>query len=171
MEYFCDFEFNSFQGRPISLGLVREDGASLYLLYPKLFKYDPWVDRHVLPHLHSVPDDVQTHLACSSSSIVSTKFPTVASYLEQFFAGDSHPHVITDWPDDIKYFTEELIVGPGKMIDIPHISFEVMRVDAWPNTIPGAVQHNAYWDAVALKEKVASIRRTHNESRHRSSPG
>jgi hypothetical protein len=170
VNYYCDFEFNGFQGRPISLGLVREDGESLYLLYPKLFKYTKWVDENVLPHLHSTPDDVAIYLTCSSASIVSTKYPPVATFLEQFFAGDPNPHVITDWPDDIKYLTEELIVGPGKMINIPRISFEVMRVDAWPNTIPEAVQHNAYWDAVALKEKVMALRRTNNESSHGVGP-
>jgi hypothetical protein len=65
--------------------------------------------------------------------------------------------VISDWPDDIKYFCQELITGPGKMVDIPGITFEVVRVDAWPNKIPGALQHNAYWDAIALKMKCEQI--------------
>ena len=37
------------------------------------------------------------------------------------------------------------------MVNIPHLSFEVHRVDAYPTALPGAVQHNAWWDAMALR--------------------
>lgn len=165
MDYFLDCEFNGYQGELISLGLVREDGEGLYLLYPKLHKYTEWVAKHVMPILLTVPDDLSVQLARRSSApFVYGKYPSSAHYLEQFFAGDKNPHVITDWPDDIKYFCEELIVSPGKMIDIPRISFEVIRVDAWPTIIPHAVQHNAYWDACALRDKVQALRRNSDES-------
>jgi hypothetical protein len=42
------------------------------------------------------------------------------------------------------------------MISTGDITFHIKRVDAWPNDIPNAVQHNAYWDAVALKVKLTS---------------
>ncbi len=32
--------------------------------------------------------------------------------------------------------------------------FEMHRVDAYPTMLPGAVQHNAYWDAMALRHKL-----------------
>lgn len=37
------------------------------------------------------------------------------------------------------------------MVAIPHLTFEVIRVDAYPTTLEGAVQHNAWWDAMALR--------------------
>jgi hypothetical protein len=41
------------------------------------------------------------------------------------------------------------------MINVrPSIKFEMHRVDAYPTTLPGAVQHNAYWDAMALRHKL-----------------
>lgn len=45
--------------------------------------------------------------------------------------------------------------GPGTMIEVrPSIKFEMHRVDAYPTTLPGAIQHNAYWDAMALRHKL-----------------
>ena len=78
-------------------------------------------------------------------------FPTL---VEEFLAGDEGPVIVVDWPDDIRYFCETIIVGPGKMIDIPGLTFEVFRVDAYPTDLPGAVQHNALWDARALRHKL-----------------
>jgi hypothetical protein len=40
------------------------------------------------------------------------------------------------------------------MIDVAGLTMEVIRVDAWPNEIPNAIQHNAYWDAFALKHML-----------------
>lgn len=71
-------------------------------------------------------------------------------------AGDPGPVVISDWPDDIRYFCELLITGPGQMIALPGVRFEVRRVDAYPTTLEGAVQHNALWDACALQAALAS---------------
>jgi hypothetical protein len=162
MRYYIDTEFNSFGGELMSLGMHAEDGRSMYLLYPKLPDYADWVKRHVVPHLHAVPKYVA---ACQARSrkipLVqlgpeARHVPTTAAYLDAFFKGDPSPHVIADWPDDIKYLCEELLTGPGKMVDVPHITFEVNRVDAWPNDIRGAVQHNAWWDALALMQALTN---------------
>jgi hypothetical protein len=165
MKYYLDTEFNSFGGDLISLGLVREDGVGMYLVHPQLAAYTEWVAENVVPVLCNVPTHVGINLANWSDQRDSTVklgpegyyMPTTANYLQQFFAGDAAPHVIADWPDDIKYLCQELITGPGTMVDIPGITFEVVRVDAWPNDIPGAIQHNAYWDALALKLKCEQV--------------
>jgi hypothetical protein len=44
---------------------------------------------------------------------------------------------------------------PGMMINIPRLSFEMFREDAYPTTLEGAVQHNAWWDAMALRELLS----------------
>ena len=34
-------------------------------------------------------------------------------------------NIIADWPCDIKYFCEALIVGPGTRVNTPPLSFEI----------------------------------------------
>jgi hypothetical protein len=47
------------------------------------------------------------------------------------------------------------MTGPGEMVGIRKFRVEMIRgVVAWPNNIPNAIQHNAYWDALALKEAL-----------------
>lgn len=160
MDYFLDTEFNSYGGKLISLGLVRQDGKGLYLVYPRLPTYTPWVNRNVMPHLFNLPAGVYPVEATWSDSMhrsLATVANATGPLLQEFFKDDPAPHVITDWPDDIKYFCEELIIGPGLMINIPRISFEVKRIDAWPFAMEGAQQHNAYWDALALKAKCDQL--------------
>lgn len=146
--YFVDTEFNSYQGELISLALVSDDNRALYLVFPRPAKVAPWVAVHVMPYLNDVPAD----------SKVYTIFPSMLqSYLEKFFAGDDRPVVVADWPDDIKFLSEALLTGPGTMIKIPRITFELHRVDAYPSSLEGAVQHNALWDAYALKRKCEEL--------------
>jgi hypothetical protein len=42
--------------------------------------------------------------------------------------------------------------GGWASADYPRITFEVHNVECYPTTLPGAVQHNAWWDAMALRE-------------------
>lgn len=145
MNYWNDTEFDGYQGALLSLGLVAEDGRMLYLVIqdestPQVCT--PWVAEHVVPFLLASPEPAQ---------IVTRKQARDA--LTMFFANDPDPTITVDWPDDIKYFCELLITGPGTMIDIPGIKFEVRRVDAYPTLLLGAVQHNAMWDALALRDR------------------
>jgi len=148
MKYWIDAEFNSYGGQLISLGMVREDNESLYLVYNRPMHIHPWVKEHVMPYLDSVPDHISIHRIFPSNS---------AKYIEKFMASDDNPIVITDWPDDISFFSELLLTGPGTMINIPRISFRMHRIDAYPTKVEGAVQHNAWWDAVALKAKCEEL--------------
>ena len=146
MKYFLDTEFNEFGGELISLGLVREDGESLYLVYPQPKDgYGSWVKENVVPILWNIP-----------SPLPGMAYPVEdmqdgARRIQNFLAGDESPIIITDWPDDIRYFCQAVITGPGTMIRVPRFTFEMVRVDAYPTTLPGAVQHNAWWDAMALR--------------------
>ena len=74
--------------------------------------------------------------------------------IADFLAWDQAPVIVADWPDDIRYLCELLITGPGKCVKLDGLKFEWVRADAWPNEIPGAVQHNAWWDAQALRAKL-----------------
>ena len=56
MRYFLDTEFNGFGGALISLALVPEHGdQEYYATLPLPEPVHPWVERHVVPYLGSVP--------------------------------------------------------------------------------------------------------------------
>lgn len=144
MKYFLDTEFNGYLGELISLALVAEDGRELYLLnIDRLENNVDWVRENVIPVLGGIDADP----LCSTLDQIGPR-------IEEFFAGDKEPHIVVDWPDDIKYLCEVLITGPGEMIRVPKMTFELARVDAYPTVLAGAVQHNALWDARALKAKL-----------------
>ena len=138
MIYFLDTEFNEFGGDLISLALVREDGRSIYLV-TDCKNPRPWVAENVMPILNSGGDPIRIlpHL--------------FGAGIAHFLHNDSDPLVIADWPDDIRYFCQALITGPGQMVAIPKIAFQILRVDTYPTTLQGAIQHNAWWDAMALR--------------------
>lgn len=145
MRYWLDTEFNGFGGTLLSLALVAEDGRALYLVYDKAFRPEPWVKENVLPIMESVPPGYKT-------SMFRIKPKIGPAMIAAFLCGDKSPQIITDWPDDVRYFCEAIITGPGEMASIPQLSFHVVRVNAYPTNLEGAVQHNALWDALALKE-------------------
>lgn len=145
MNYFLDTEFNGFGGELISLALVREDGESLYLIYDIKEQLDPWVKENVIPLL--VKDKSENR------KFVENRLQG-ANELAKFLKGDDAPYIISDWPDDIKYFCQAIITGPGVMASIPRVIFDVVRVNAYPTQLEGAVKHNAWWDAMALKHLI-----------------
>lgn len=132
---FLDTEFNGFGGKLISMALVPEDN-SIREFYKELVmtdQLDPWVRENVVPHLLLPP--------CSRHDFQQA----LAQYLWEI--GDCT--IIADWPDDIKYFCESLIVGPGQMIAFMHnIRFELDLGIDYTSTVP----HNALHDARAIKE-------------------
>ena len=138
--YYLDTEFNDFGGELISLALVREDGFSLYLVYPEPV---------VVPILGNVPNPFPGHAQQFSANDVAEKLPQ--QLLMQYFQGDHQPEIVTDWPDDVSYFCRAIMTGPGEMIGIPSLKFLMVRKNAYPTALPGAIQHNAYWDARALR--------------------
>jgi hypothetical protein len=147
MRYYLDTEFNEFGGDLISLALVRDDGESLYLVYPDLEEYGPWVKENVVPILWSIPSPL------TGMSYKLEDHKEGAYHIQEFLHGDPHPVILTDWPDDIRYFCQAIITGPGMMINTgPSIVFQMVRVDAYPTTLEDAVQHNAWWDAMALRQ-------------------
>jgi len=158
MKYYLDCEFNGFEGELISMALVSDGSREIYLANKEFERaahwakkqpeiktpgIDPWVWANVLPIIET---PYAAPLWCPLNQF--------AAHLSTLFLGDRAPIVATDWPDDIKYLCQCLITGPGEMINIPGITFEMHRVDAYPTTMPEAVQHNAYSDAMALRHKL-----------------
>lgn len=69
---------------------------------------------------------------------------------------DPDPIIISDWPADIRYFCDLIEFPMGEMAKIAGLKFEMHRVDAYPTTLPGAIQHNAWWDAMALRHLLTT---------------
>jgi hypothetical protein len=139
VKYFLDTEFDGFGGRLISLALVSEVGGSLYLA-TACDSPTEWVRDNVMP--------IVTAPGADPLFIEPDQF---GRFIATFLRGDANPVIIADWPDDIRYFCQALIVGPGRMVNIPALQFVMARVDAYPTNLDGAVQHNALWDARALR--------------------
>ena len=57
--------------------------------------------------------------------------------------------IVADWPDDIRYFCESLITGPGMCINLFHkIKFELDFGIDYQSEVP----HNALYDARAIRD-------------------
>jgi len=156
MRYYLDCEFNGMGGELLSLALVCENAKrhSLYLVREGMPDVEPWVAQNVLPIIHADTN------APGPRIVLVAPLSEWASAIESILEGDSDVTIVTDWPDDIKYVCELIITGPGTMINVrPSIKFEMHRVDAYPTDLPGAIQHNAYWDAMALRRRLERMAR------------
>lgn len=135
MKLFLDTEFNGFQGKLISLALVPENDSApeFYRELEIKDQLEPWVRDNVVPHLILKPlsfSEFQTELAIYLWSI-------------------GECTIIADWPDDIRYFCESLITGPGMRITIIHkIKFELDLSINYESLVP----HNALYDARAIRD-------------------
>lgn len=134
MRLFLDCEFNGFGGQLLSMALVPEDD-NVEPFYKELIysgQLHPWVRENVAPHMHLVP-------------VSRMEFQNkLANFL--WDVGDCT--IIADWPDDIRYFCESLITGPGECITLLHsIKFELDLHINYESLVP----HNALADAKAIK--------------------
>lgn len=154
MRYFLDCEFDGFRGPLISMALVRDDGRSLYFIIDGAEDEakDPWVITNVLPILRDSPEAPYV-LDRATAALA------VTGYMD----GDEAPHIIADWPADLRYFCDLIEFEGGQMAPLPSFTMEVRRIDAYPTTLdrtatgPVSVQHCAWWDALALRQKVLEI--------------
>lgn len=139
MNLFIDCEFNSMGGQLLSIALVPEDlqFESFYRERAFCEPINPWVLLHVVPKMQNQD--------CTLPQIQAE----LALYLNQY----DKIHLIADWPDDIKYFCELLITGPGTRLDTPPLTMEIRRdLDAESSN-----PHHALADAIAIRDKYLSI--------------
>ena len=135
MKLFLDTEFNGFGGKLMSMALVPEYDRvpNFYCELEMTDQLDPWVRENVVPHMILVPS---TRLEFQSK---------LSAYLLQF----QEITIVADWPDDIGYFCESLITGPGERISMPsRIKFELDLDIEYESLVP----HMALHDARAIKE-------------------
>jgi hypothetical protein len=150
--FFIDFEFNGMGGDLISAGITRQDGHTRYyiddgkieeLVLAKML--DPWVEENVLPILYATPHGVVPfHMPSSDWGAVISDF---------IYCDGTMPTIYADWMSDIADLMNLFITGPGTAVpmgDETHLVC-LRHLDVYPTTLSGAVQHNAAWDALALR--------------------
>ena len=135
MRLFLDTEFNGFGGKLISMALVPEDKTK-----PEFYKelhiteqLEPWVRENVVPHLILPP----------------IGYGEFQNALANYLWNIGECTIIADWPDDIRYFCESLITGPGQMINLMNnVKFELDFGIEYESLVP----HNALHDARAIRD-------------------
>jgi hypothetical protein len=148
MRYFLDTEYNGWGGALLSLALVSDEGEELYLTLDWEGSLEPWVERHVIPYLDTVPE-----------MLVSPRMSRMdaANTIAHFLAGDAEPLIVADWPEDIALFNALLVTGPGAMVEIPAMRFEFRPLAGFSTAANSVVPHNALHDARALRAHILSI--------------
>lgn len=133
---FLDTEFNGFGGDLISLALVPLD-EDIAPFYESLGCGEPvaWVYENVMPYVNKDP--------ISRMEFVSK----LGAYLNQFNANQIT--IVADWPDDISYFCQSLIIGPGYAINTPNLE---MLVYHQLSSEHSETPHNALEDAKAIRK-------------------
>ncbi len=137
MNIYIDCEWNGYGGQLISVALVSENDDIFYRVLPIAEPIDPWVSENVIPVLYS-----SAGIKCSVESKQDLQ-KQLQHYLSQF----DLINIIADWPEDLKWFCELLITGPGEMIRIPEFTMEYRNIESI-STVP----HNAVNDAYAIMQ-------------------
>ena len=146
MRYFLDTEYNGFGGALLSLALVPEDGGEeFYVTLAFDGELDPWVERHVLPYLDSVPESLRAPRLDRRAA---------AEALAHWLAHDEAPDIIADLPEDLAQLSMLLVVGPGRMITVPPLTLRFAPLPGFSTAANSAVPHNALHDARALRDHV-----------------
>lgn len=147
--FYIDCEFDGHGGPLLSFGVVREDGLGLHLKTIERAN-DPWVAENVVPLLDDHDADVSATHVCLND---------VGSVLRNFIGRVERPVIVADSPVDIGRFCQAISTGMDggwASTGYPQMTFEVHNVDCYPTELVGAVQHNAWWDAMALRHKLTS---------------
>lgn len=132
---YLDTEFNGFGGKLMSMALVPEDPAEpeFYVELVMTDQLDPWVKENVVPHL----------------VLMAKTRHEFQNALAEYLWRNGDATIIADWPDDIRYFCESLITGPGMCINMLHnIQFELDFGIEYQSAVP----HNALHDARAIRD-------------------
>ena len=143
-----DTEFNGFGGALLSLALVPEDGQEFYVTLECDDHVFPWVERNVMPYLDHVPVGLVAPRMTRHEAAVA-----LAAYL----ATDPEPELVADWPEDVTQFCSLLMIGPGRMVPVPPLTFRLLPLQNFSPAANSAVPHNALHDARSLRDHFSSL--------------
>ena len=147
--YYLDTEFNEHGGKLISLALVTDRHVPLYIINDEPMNPTPWVSANVLVSRVLRSGPVQPVVLQSANQF--------GEVIRNYIGNENHPVIIADSPVDIWRFCQVLSTnddGEWASADYPMMTFEVHNVDCYPTDLEGAIQHNALWDAMALRHKL-----------------
>lgn len=148
--FYIDCEFDGHNGPLLSMAIVQGCGRGLhYRVSDAPPVSDPWVAENVIPIMGRHGATINYRGALNKLGRV----------LREFIGLCQSPTIIADSPVDIGRFCQALSTdadGGWASAEYPLIRFEVHNVDCWPNDLVGGVQHNAWWDAVALRHALAN---------------
>lgn len=148
--FYIDCEFDGHNGPLLSIAMVREDGYGLHVEVPEKAK-DPWVIANVLPVM-----------AAHKADVFRVADPNYVGGCLRSFIGDCKaPTIIADSPVDIGRFCRAISTnaeGGWQSADFSQMTFVVCNVGCYPTALEGAVQHNAWWDAMALRAAITAAR-------------
>ncbi len=148
LRYFLDTEYNGWGGALLSLALVADSGEELYLVLEHDGSLEPWVERNVVPYFESVPDSLRTSRLSR---------PAAAEALGFFLSGDPDPIIIADWPEDIAHFCSLMVTGPGLMVPLASVRFQLIALSGFSTAANSVVPHNALHDARALRDHLTGL--------------
>ena len=147
--FYIDCEFDGHNGPLLSMAIVAENGDGMYIIVADgPLDCSPWVTENVIPLM-------DMHHSPKSAFANTNEFGDV---IRTFLGNCQNPVIIADSPVDIGRFCQAISTGPDggwASADYPQMTFEVHNVDCYPTEVPDAVQHNAWWDAMALRHKLA----------------
>jgi hypothetical protein len=127
---------------------VPDDGEELYLTLDWTGELEPWVERHVLPYLDTVPEPLVSPRLSRADA---------ARAISHYLAGDPDPLIVADWPEDIAQFNMLLLTGPGTMIEVPPLRFQFVELSGFSTAANSKVPHNALHDARALRDHLVGL--------------
>jgi hypothetical protein len=148
VRYFLDTEYNGIGGALLSLALVPDDGDEFYITLKTGERLAEWVERHVLPYLDCVPEQ----LACPRLDR-----REAADALERYLHGDEDPVIVADWPEDVAQFCNLMITGPGDMVERRDLTFRLLPLSNFSTAANSEVPHNALHDARALRDHYRTM--------------
>lgn len=153
MKIFIDCEYNGMGGQLLSMALVpiNYDQSKDYF-YEELLVHEPlqeWVLENVVPKLE-MTRGLFSRLDCPEGLGMRPYFQNkLACWLYMY----DKVELIADWPDDIKYFCDMLITGPGRCMTTPPLNIEIRRdLDAVSEK-----PHHALSDALAMRKRYLEI--------------
>jgi len=161
VRYFLDTEYNGWRGELISLALVPEDkGEEFYVTLDWSGSVQPWVQKNVIPFLDMVPDSILSPRLPPEDAARELSRWLMREHEAQLFARQNGPvelEVLADWPEDISQICSLLTIGPGLTVDVPSITFRLLRIPGFSTAMNSKVPHNALHDARALRDHVLAM--------------
>ena len=148
LRYFLDTEYDGWGGALLSLALVADSGEEFYVVIEHDGPLEKWVEHNVVPFLDTVPEGLRNPRLPRAAA---------AEALAFFLAGDADPLIVADWPEDIAHFASLLVTGPGLMVPLPNLRFQLVALTGFSTAANSAVPHNALHDARALRDHLTAL--------------